>query len=190
VLLSGCASTSEQRAVQALKTEETDRAQQEIQGVSYSRARLPDLTQISQLNDYLVYAALNNPQLEAAVNRWKAALEMVAPARTLPDPHFNFGYFVEQVETRVGPEDYTVGISQAFPWFGKLTLRGKAALEGANAAGESKPISFVSVGNSGYEPKRGGGRREKFLAEVRAWSWVKKKAGGLELSGFWGDFGG
>lgn len=82
----------------------------------------------------MAYAALNNPGLEAAFNPGKAALEMVLPARTLPDPHFTFGYFIEQVETRVGPEDYTIGISQTFPWFGKLKLRGEAALEGANAA--------------------------------------------------------
>lgn len=95
---------------------------------------LPALPTNASLRDYLVYAAVNNPQLEAAFNRWKAALEMVEPARTLPDPRFNFNYFISSVETRVGPQEYGAGISQTFPWFGKLQVRGQAALAGANAA--------------------------------------------------------
>lgn len=58
---------------------------------------------------------------------------MVSQARTLPDPRFNYGYFIQEVETRVGPQEQRVGLSQMFPWFGKLRLRGEAALEGANA---------------------------------------------------------
>lgn len=134
LLLAGCASTSERRSTQALKAEDTARAHEQVGGATYSRARLPELKEDAQLNDYLAYAALNNPQLEAAFNRWKAALEMVSQARTLPDPRFNYGYFIQEVETRVGPQEQRVGLSQMFPWFGKLKLRGEAALEGANAA--------------------------------------------------------
>ena len=130
----GCATPSEQSAVQTLKAQEARRTCVQTEGTTYTCAHLPRLTQGSVLSDYLVYAALNNPQLEAAFNRWKAALEMVPQARTLPDPRFNYGYFIQEVETRVGPEEHRVGISQTFPWFGKLKLRGEAALQGANAA--------------------------------------------------------
>lgn len=132
--LSGCVSTSERSAVQSLKAEETARTQEQVGETTYSRRQLPELSEGSGLNDYIAYAALNNPQLEAAFNRWKAALEMVSQARTLPDPRFNYGYFIQEVETRVGPQIQGVGISQMFPWFGKLKLRGDVALEGANAA--------------------------------------------------------
>jgi outer membrane protein, heavy metal efflux system len=133
VFVSGCASTSEQAALRTLKAENAARHQAEVNGAIYSRRQLPELDAESTLNNYLAYAALNNPQLEAAFNRWKAALEMVAPAHTLPDPRFNYGYFIQEVETRVGPQEHRVGLSQVFPWFGKLRLRGEAALEGASA---------------------------------------------------------
>jgi outer membrane protein TolC len=134
LVLSGCASTSERSSTQALKAEETTRTQEQVRGTPYSRVNLPELKENSGLNDYLAYAAINNPQLEAAFNRWKAAMEMVSQARTLPDPRFNYGYFIQEVETRVGPQEQRIGISQMFPWFGKRKLRGEAALEGANAA--------------------------------------------------------
>jgi len=96
--------------------------------------RLPELTESSGLSDYLAYGALNNPGLEAAFNRWKAALEQVPQVKTLPDPRFTFLYYIQEVETRVGPQRQGIGIAQAFPWFGKLSLRGDVAAEAANAA--------------------------------------------------------
>jgi cobalt-zinc-cadmium efflux system outer membrane protein len=134
LVLSGCASTSERRSTQVLKTDGMARSHEQAGGAASPRKQVPELHEASGLNDYLAYAALNNPQLEAAFNRWKAALEMVSQARTLPDPRFNYGYFIQEVETRVGPQEQRVGLSQMFPWFGKLKLRGEVALEGANAA--------------------------------------------------------
>jgi outer membrane protein TolC len=133
VLLSGCASTPERTSPQSLKVEDTARAHEQVGGATSSRKQLPELNEDSGLNEYLAYAALNNPGLEAAFNRWKAALEMVSQARTLPAPRFNYGCFIQEVETRVGPQEQRVGLSQMFPWFGKLRLRGESALEGANA---------------------------------------------------------
>ncbi len=86
------------------------------------------------LRDYLAYAALNNAGLKAAFNRWKAALERVTQVKSLPDPRFNYTYFIEEVETRVGPQKQKFGVSQMFPWFGKLQLQGDAAAEAAAAA--------------------------------------------------------
>jgi outer membrane protein, heavy metal efflux system len=145
VLLSGCASTPERSSPQSLKAEDTARAHEPVGGATSSRKQLPELNDASGLNDYLAYAALNNPQLEAAFNRWKAALEMVSQARTLPDPRFNYGYFIQEVETRVGPQEQRVGLSQMFPWFGKLRLRGEAALEGANAMQQQYEAAKLSL---------------------------------------------
>ena len=93
-----------------------------------------NFTDQATLDDYLAYAALHNPGLEAAFNRWKAALERIPQVRTLPDPRFNYRYFIENVETRVGPQRQSVGLSQMFPWFGKLDLRAGVAVEAARAA--------------------------------------------------------
>jgi cobalt-zinc-cadmium efflux system outer membrane protein len=92
-----------------------------------------DLDKNSTLNDYIRYALLNNPGLEAAYEKWQAALEKVGPAGTLPDPKMTFGYYIKEVETRVGPQKYSASLNQSFPWFGKLDLKSKAALEAANA---------------------------------------------------------
>jgi len=86
------------------------------------------------LDDYLRYAALNNPGLEAAFDRWKAALERIPQARALPDPRFTCRYFIEKVETRVGPQQQAASLSQMFPWFGTLTLAGGIEVEHAAAA--------------------------------------------------------
>ena len=38
---------------------------------------LPKLNEAARLDDYLAFAALNNPGLESAFNLWKAALERI-----------------------------------------------------------------------------------------------------------------
>jgi outer membrane protein TolC len=51
----------------------------------------------------------------------------------MPDPRFTYGYFVESVQTRTGPQKHKIGISQTFPGSGKLSLREKMALHEADA---------------------------------------------------------
>ncbi|MHC4663453.1 MAG: TolC family protein [Planctomycetota bacterium] len=120
-----------------------------------SAANLPELSAESKLEDYLAYAALNNPDLESAFNKWKAALEKVPQARSLPDPKLSYGYFIREVETKVGPQRDRVSLSQMFPWFGTLELKAKVALAAANAARqkyEEKKLSlFKSVSGAYYE---------------------------------------
>ncbi len=103
------------------------------QDASPPEATLPDLNKDSTLADYLAYAALNNPGLESSFNRWKASVERVVQSESLPDPRFTYQYYIEEVETRVGPQRQSVGIAQTFPWFGKLELQGEVAQEAANA---------------------------------------------------------
>ena len=130
-------------------------AERHIRAKNPPTQNIPDLDPASTLADYLKYAALNNPGLEAAFNRWKAALERVPQVTSLPDPRFNYAYFIEEVETRVGPQRQKFGVSQMFPWFGKLKLRGNAALEAANAEKEqyekAKLHLFYRVRSAYYE---------------------------------------
>ncbi len=86
------------------------------------------------LEDLLRYAALNNAGLRAAFERWQAAVHTVAQAQALPDPRLTYSYYIREVETRVGPQEQSVGLSQMFPWFGKRELRGDAAWQSAEAA--------------------------------------------------------
>lgn len=115
----------------------------------------PSLNENSTLEDYLAYAALHNPGLESAFNQWKASLERIPQVKALPDPRFNYGYFIREVETRVGPQRQRFGLSQSYPWFGTLKLRGEVAGEEAKAAYEryeaAKLKLFFQVRDAFYE---------------------------------------
>ncbi len=51
---------------------------------------LPELRADSPLADYVHFAVLNHPQVEAAYHDWRASVSAIAPARALPDPQFTF----------------------------------------------------------------------------------------------------
>lgn len=91
----------------------------------------------TNLQNYLTFAARNNPGLKAAFNRWKAELEKVTQVKSLPDPTFNFAYFIREVETKVGPQQMKIGLMQKLPWFGKLKLKGEKSQERALALKEN-----------------------------------------------------
>lgn len=88
------------------------------------------------LRAFLRYAALQNPGLDASYQRWQASLEEEGRVSGLPQPRFAYGYFIEPVETRVGPQRQRFGIYQTLPWFGERGLQGDIAELGADAAGE------------------------------------------------------
>ncbi len=107
------------------------------------------------LPELVAYALQNSPAIEHAVARYKAQHEKIPQANALPDPRLNFRYFIEEVETRVGPQDYALGLSQPLPWFGKLNTQGKAAETAARAAqarvGVAQNDVIASVAKSWYE---------------------------------------
>lgn len=135
-LLVGCAPIPGQAELAGLLSREGARYERGPPGQESDRGRgrLPELDEDATLTDFLAYGALANPGLEAAYNRWAAALQRVPQARALPDPRLSFGYFIQEVETRVGPQRAKVGVSQMFPWRGKRVLRGEVALHRAEAA--------------------------------------------------------
>ena len=107
------------------------------------------------IQEYLRQAALSNPDLKAAFEDWKGALEAMPQARALPDPRFTYGYFIEEVETRVGPQKQRFGLTQTFPWFGTIEARSDAAAAQAQAAHKryeaEKLQLFYDVKESFYE---------------------------------------
>ena len=52
--------------------------------------KLSELTADSPLADYLRFALLNHPAVEAAYDDWRASVAAIAPTRALPDPQFTF----------------------------------------------------------------------------------------------------
>jgi cobalt-zinc-cadmium efflux system outer membrane protein len=86
------------------------------------------------LEDYLRYAALQNPALKAAFYEWSSVLKRSGYAGALPDPSVSYTYFIESVETRVGPQRQAFRLRQSFPWFGTLDAKKDVTVEAANAA--------------------------------------------------------
>jgi outer membrane protein TolC len=87
-------------------------------------------------SDALRYAREHNPGVQAAYNRWQAEVSKTEAVRALPDPKMMYSYFIESVETRTGPQEHKAGISQQFPWFGKLSAKQTAQLARADRAYE------------------------------------------------------
>jgi outer membrane protein TolC len=87
-------------------------------------------------SDYLGMILERNPALQASVHAWASAREKSKTVSSLPDPQLGFRYYVQEVETRVGPQKQALGLTQRFPWKGKRKLAGKLAEASANQAGE------------------------------------------------------
>jgi cobalt-zinc-cadmium efflux system outer membrane protein len=106
------------------------------------------------LDDYLISAAENNPGLKTRFNEYLAALEVAPQVKALPDPELAFGYFIKPVQTRVGPQEFRISVSQMFPWFGTLEARENVAIQTAKAKyevfEESKSKLFDEVRGTYY----------------------------------------
>ena len=86
------------------------------------RPALPDLSTNSDLGDFLRYAMLNQPKVEAAYYDWMAAVERITTARSLPDPRFTFEADISDMVLSLVP-----GLMMDLPGPGKLRLRAEAA---------------------------------------------------------------
>lgn len=105
-------------------------------GERAERAPLPELGAESGVDVFVRYALLNNPGVESAFQDYIAAMERIPQVTALPDPRFSYRYYIQEVETRVGPQEHAFGLSQTFPWFGKLDLQGEVASSAAEAVRE------------------------------------------------------
>ncbi len=86
-----------------------------------------------QLQSLIEDALERNPGVRRAFAEYRAALQRVPQVTTLPDPMVGVTQYARSPETRVGPQNTMLSISQRFPWFGKLSDRGKVAAKEAAA---------------------------------------------------------
>lgn len=79
-------------------------------------------------------AVLASPEIKAAEAAWLAAIERLPQVRGLENPILQYGHFLKSVETRVGPQQDKVAISQKIPFPGKLSTKGDIAYKNALVA--------------------------------------------------------
>ncbi len=93
----------------------------------------PHSEAVAPLQDLLTEAEQNNPQIRAARQGWQSAKQIPSQVSTLPDPQFN----LQQVNVG-SPRPFAgytnsdfayigLGVSQDFPYPGKLRLKGEIA---------------------------------------------------------------
>ncbi len=129
LVISGCVSSHSE-----LNAHQTDISGVGVNNVSSMNLEQPDFTGAElDLDELLIYAVENSPELKGIYYRWQASKDRAPQVASLPDPKLSYGYFIESVQTKTGPQDQTVGISQTLPWFGKLSLKEKMAVKQADA---------------------------------------------------------
>ena len=83
------------------------------------------LTQTVTVADLVTYAYHKNPSILSAKEAWKATVEKYRLAGGYPDPQLSATYFPEPIETRLGPQDWNLNLSQVIPFPGKLSKAGE-----------------------------------------------------------------
>jgi len=94
-----------------------------------AKPALPLLTTNAPLRDFLTYALLNHPDVEAAYFDWSAAVARITSAGAPPDPQLTFQMDIQSVVTSLMP-----GLLFNFPGPGKL--RAQADVAAAESAGK------------------------------------------------------
>jgi len=79
------------------------------------------------LAELIERAAAKNPGVRAAWARSDAAGERRPQVTALPDPQLRLGWYAEPVHTAAGSQEFSVGIGQTFPGFGKRASAGRTA---------------------------------------------------------------
>lgn len=80
------------------------------------------------------HALENSAEVRAAHAEWARHAERIEQAEALPRPLLAYGEFLEELETRAGPQRRRIGLTQAFPWPGTLSARARVAERRAHAA--------------------------------------------------------
>ena len=97
------------------------------------------------LEEALETAILHNPTLQADYARFESLLLEIPQVASLEDPHISYTQFVEEIQTRTGEQEFLIGVSQMFPWFGKRALRGDLAKSKAMEALEVYRIRLLDI---------------------------------------------
>lgn len=82
---------------------------------------IPMSVSAQSIAEYQQLAAENNPEVRAAFQQYLSVLEEAPQVGAMPDPEVAFAYFISPIETRLGPQQARISLTQMFPWFGSLS---------------------------------------------------------------------
>ena len=119
LLLTGCAGIQQPAERSARQDLQTIRAHHRWEALTNA---LPELTATSTLGDFLTFAMLNQPRVQAAYFDWAASVERITVERSLPNPRLTFSLDIRDVVEAVMP-----GLMMDFPGPGKLRVRAEVA---------------------------------------------------------------
>ena len=88
-----------------------------------------------QLSTYVDYALRHHPELRSEAQKWRAERHRIDASSAWPEPTLSYGFYIQPVETRVGPQRHRFGIKQPIPW---PTKPGKTARARAKRADAQK----------------------------------------------------
>ena len=88
----------------------------------------------ARLADLLDHAYQHNPSIKQAREVWRATVENYRVVTGYPDPQLMVTWFPEPIETRLGPQEYNIQISQMIPFPGRLSKAGELAAADARIA--------------------------------------------------------
>ncbi|HSH70682.1 MAG TPA: TolC family protein [Deferrisomatales bacterium] len=107
-------------------------------GAPAAAAELRDLEQKlvagPEVADLVAYAYQASPTILAAQQGWRATVERHRVATGYPEPQVMFTWFLEPIETRLGPQDWNATLSQMIPFPGKLSSAGEVVAADARIA--------------------------------------------------------
>lgn len=98
------------------------------------------------LNVYFGIAAKNNPTVQQKFLEYKASLEKIQPAGSLPDPQMEFGFYLKPMELVSGNQVADVKLMQMFPWMGTLST----AKEEMKYMAQADYSAFLNARNEVY----------------------------------------
>lgn len=122
----------------------------------------------TSLSAYLERAQSANPDLRAFSARYEAARERIPQAAALPDPMLQITHFVESVQTRTGPQENILMLSQRVPWFGRLGGRADAASAEAEAihyAFQARQLMVARMVGTGFYDYAYNGQAIEFTSQ-------------------------
>ena len=143
-LLVGCAGTYES-AGRSVGHNLTRAQHNDIFSPLRADRKEPTSAVAGNLAGYLRLALKNNPDIRADFERWQASVYRISRAHRLPEPTINFRYFIQSVETRVGPQRARLSLQQAFPWPTRLSAGTNAASAKARAMQRRFDAQTLSV---------------------------------------------